>query len=139
MRTFKVFEHQARGFEAVKVGFSWPCFFFGLIWALVKKLWALAAAVAGVTAVVTVMDLAIGSIAFSMLINLAFMVGWIMLAAHGNQIRESVLYERGYRLVTELQADSPADAIARAVRPDRTRVSPRTDGSVGTSEAEATS
>lgn len=137
MRTFKVFEHQTRGFEAVKIGFSWPCFFFGLIWALAKKLWALAAVVAGVTTIVTVLDLAIGSIAFSMLINLAFMAGWIALAFHGNQIRESVLYDRGYRLVTELQADSPADAITNAIRPGRARISPRGDGTAP--EAEATS
>ena len=39
MKTFKVYEHEIYGYEAVKQGFSWPALFFGFIWALVKKLW----------------------------------------------------------------------------------------------------
>jgi hypothetical protein len=42
MKTFNVFKHPDKGFEAVKVGFSWPAFFFGILWMIAKKLWALA-------------------------------------------------------------------------------------------------
>ena len=43
MKTFKVYSHPIQGFKAVKVGFSWPAFFFGDLWMLVKRLWGLAA------------------------------------------------------------------------------------------------
>ena len=42
MKTFKVYQHPVTGYEAVKVGFSWPAFFVGFIWMLVKKLWGIA-------------------------------------------------------------------------------------------------
>jgi hypothetical protein len=39
MRTYDVYHHPTKGYEAIKRGFSWQGFFFGLFWALVKKLW----------------------------------------------------------------------------------------------------
>lgn len=44
MRTFRVYAHPTRGSEAVKVGFSWPAFWFGGFWMLAKKLWGYAIA-----------------------------------------------------------------------------------------------
>ena len=41
MKTFNVYRHSIQGFEAVKVGFSWPASLAGPIWMLVKKLWGL--------------------------------------------------------------------------------------------------
>ncbi len=43
MKTFNLYRHPTQGFEAVKVGFSWPAFFFTILWMLVKRLWGLAA------------------------------------------------------------------------------------------------
>src|SRR5262249_55792724 len=42
VKTFNVSRHPTLGFEAVKVGFSWPALFIGPLWMLVKKLWGLA-------------------------------------------------------------------------------------------------
>lgn len=39
MKTFAVYQYPTRDFEAVKQGFSWPAFFFGPVWMLIKKLW----------------------------------------------------------------------------------------------------
>jgi hypothetical protein len=39
MKTFKVFKHPTLGYQAVKIGFSWPGFLFSVIWLLMKKLW----------------------------------------------------------------------------------------------------
>ena len=36
MRVFTVYKHETKGYEAVKVGWSWPGFFFGSWWMLVK-------------------------------------------------------------------------------------------------------
>jgi hypothetical protein len=41
MKTFKIYEPPTGECEAVKQGWSWPAFFFGPIWALVKTLWGL--------------------------------------------------------------------------------------------------
>lgn len=43
MKQFKIYENEVtKQVEAVKVGWCWPAFFFGFIYALVKKSWALA-------------------------------------------------------------------------------------------------
>ena len=36
MKVFTVYKHESKGYEAVKVGWSWPGFFFGPWWMLVK-------------------------------------------------------------------------------------------------------
>ena len=37
MKTYKIFKNPTGQYEAVKQGWSWPAFFFGGIWACVKK------------------------------------------------------------------------------------------------------
>ena len=41
-----------RGFVRVKTGFSWPAFFFGGIWAIVKGLWLVAVAMCALDALI---------------------------------------------------------------------------------------
>ncbi len=36
MKQYKIYEHPAGAIEAVKLGWSWPAFFFVSIWALFK-------------------------------------------------------------------------------------------------------
>ena len=36
MKTFQVYKHPIAGIEAIKVGFSFPAFFFGWIWMFIK-------------------------------------------------------------------------------------------------------
>jgi len=43
VKTFNIYHHPIHGYEAVKVGFSWPAFFFAFIWMLLKRLWLHAA------------------------------------------------------------------------------------------------
>lgn len=124
MRTFRVFRHPTKGFEAVKVGFSWPCFFFGVLWTLAKRLWVLFFALLGAVILISVVEFAItsnmsyeGAVMVSLVLNLLFMVAWVVLAAKGNDFREDNLRERGYRLVGEYHAGSPSDAIAAASQP----------------------
>ena len=40
MAMFRIYQHPMRGIEAVKVGFSWPGFFFTWIWMFTKQMWA---------------------------------------------------------------------------------------------------
>lgn len=39
MKEFQVYKHPIIGIETIKVGFSFPAFFFGWIWMFIKKLW----------------------------------------------------------------------------------------------------
>ncbi len=41
-RRYAVYSHPTLGTQAIKVGFSWPALFFGVVWMLVHKMWALA-------------------------------------------------------------------------------------------------
>ena len=41
MKTFQIYKHPISDIEAIKVGFSFPAFFFGWIWMFLKKLWVL--------------------------------------------------------------------------------------------------
>lgn len=36
MKVFTVYKHESKGYQAVKVGFSWPAFIFGGWWMLIK-------------------------------------------------------------------------------------------------------
>jgi len=46
MKEFRIYAHPGGDVEAVKTGWSWPGFFFTCLWALIKRLWAIGAAVA---------------------------------------------------------------------------------------------
>lgn len=41
MKQYKIFEHPRGEIEAVKQGWSWPGFFFNIIWAFFKQMWML--------------------------------------------------------------------------------------------------
>ena len=41
MKQYKIFENSSGSRETIKQGWSWPAFFFGFIWAFVKKMYLL--------------------------------------------------------------------------------------------------
>ena len=41
MKKYKIFVNPQGSSEAVKQGWSWPGFFFNIIWALIKRMWVL--------------------------------------------------------------------------------------------------
>ena len=45
MRHYRIFARSEKQIEAVKIGWSWPAFFFSFCWMLIKKLWWRAAGV----------------------------------------------------------------------------------------------
>lgn len=124
MRTFKVFDHPNASAEAVKVGFSWPCLFFGIFWTLAKRLWLVAGIVGGLTVLsVLIEELLIDSMSYqdaasvSMVFNLLFWVGWLVFSAKANEVREGNLQARGFQLIGNIEADSPDAAIAELLAP----------------------
>lgn len=121
MKTFNVYKHPIKGIEAVKVGISWPAFFFGFFWMLVKKLWGLAGAWLAAYIVLTLIETVAeqagdsGAKAFVYLILAAgYFALWLIPALKGNSWREKNLSKRGYELVATIQSETPDAAIAQA-------------------------
>lgn len=123
MKTFKIYNHPVSGYEAVKGGFSWPSFFFTLIWLLVKRLWGLAGLWFLFTIILTLIermtDQAEQEPGFQALVYFALAGGQLALSLvpgfKGNGWRMENLKKRGFELVREVQAETPDAAIAQAV------------------------
>jgi hypothetical protein len=111
--------HPAHGYENVKSGFSWPAFFLGPIWAIVKRLWWIAAAM-------MVIDAALwfasgyaaarrdGAIA---LLYLVLVVIYAVLRGRwGNGWRRARLMRRGYRPMSDGQDSARGGSDALATR-----------------------
>ena len=123
MKTFTVSNHPPRGIEAVKVGFSWPAFFFGTIWMLTKKLWGLAGAWFAAYIVLSLIESVTdqsGESGAQALVYFILAAGyftlWLAPAFKGNKWREENLSKRGYEHFTTVQAETPDAAVAQAVK-----------------------
>ena len=123
MKTFKVYKHPVSGIEAVKVGFSWPAFFFSVIWMLMKKLWALALLWFGLYFVLGLIETVTTSAEESEaqgLVYLLLLAGYVALnlmpGFKGNQWREANLVKRGYELGGTVQTATPDAAVAQVVK-----------------------
>lgn len=122
MKTFKVYKHPTRGLEAVKVGFSWPGFLFGIFWMLLKKLWAASLLWFGLYIVFSLVETVTNQSeagGAQALVYLLLVAGYIALSLipgfQGNQWRETNLTKRGFAIVGTPQAETPDAAIANVV------------------------
>lgn len=115
MKTYKIFENPQGQREAVKVGWSWPAFFFNMIWALVKKMYLL-----GIGLLVAFFFLGfVGGLsgqsteqAIGVITNIASFVLAIIFGASGNKWRESNLQKREFDLKDTVSAKTPENAIS---------------------------
>ncbi len=119
MKTFKVFRHPVKGFDVVKVGFSWPALFFGIIWMLIKKLygwfflWIAMFILLSLVEVVTVQSIeSIEKIIVSLIIIIGYWALWLIPGFKGNKWREKNLQKRGYELIDTIQAETRDAALA---------------------------
>jgi hypothetical protein len=120
MKQFRVFRHPVRGFEAVKVGVSWPAGFFSVFWLLAKKLWGWAGFWLGVAVVLSFVEQAADSASETgakVLLYLIDATGWLVTGLipwlKGNTWRESNLRARGYEFVAVTEAQTPDAAISQ--------------------------
>ncbi|BBF66582.1 DUF2628 domain-containing protein [Acidithiobacillus sp. 'AMD consortium'] len=121
MKTYHVFEHPTRGLEAVKVGVSWPGFFFGFFWMLVKKMWGWALLFLAIDIVRGLFQMSIThgqppASAANLGFALVGLVLGIIVGAYGNGWRESNLRNRGYVSVATVEAKTPDGALAQYAR-----------------------
>ena len=119
MKTFQVYTHPQAATEAVKVGFSWPAFFFSFFWMLAKRLWGVAALWFSAYFLCAIIEKVAnpenangGSPALFLLVAAVYFILWLLPAFKGNQWREKNLTKRGYQLQGTVQAASPEGALA---------------------------
>ena len=120
MKQFKIYENPQGTFAAVKVGFCWPAFFFGIFWTLFAKLWKVAIVIfvaslfinmlggsAHTAGAKEVMDLVSSLFGFAVMLILGF---------KGNEWRSKDIEARGYELNGTEIANNKDGAIAQYVR-----------------------
>lgn len=118
MKRFEVFQHPTLGYEAVKVGFSWPGFFFGPFWAAIKQMWLPAAIIFLVVIALVTVESSLDQsgdntavMASLLQLGLAVFIGF-----QGNEWRRGSLRKRGYNSVSTVEATNPESAIATLTR-----------------------
>lgn len=112
MKHYKVFKHPSGLTEAVKQGWSWPAFFFGALWALVKGMWGVAV---GVFVASLALGLFLGSLGGNEgdgLVNILSIIINLIFGASGNSWLESKLVSRGYKQVDTVTASNSEGAVA---------------------------
>lgn len=125
--TYHIYQHPISGYEAVKVGFSWPAFFFGIFWMLFKKLWIPAAlwfsfgiAVGAIREIAIVLESELLAMLYFVLLGGDLVVIFIV-AFKGNEWRRKNLVKRGFELMQKLEAETPEAAIAFVAKQGATR------------------
>ena len=93
-----MFRHSTLGFQAVKVGFSWPGCLFSILWVFVKKTLGYGFGILGIIILFT-------------FFGVYFFVGF-----KGNEWRVSNLQKRRFELVDTLQAENPDAGIGKVAK-----------------------
>lgn len=114
MKTFKIFESPLGKKEAVKVGWSWPAFWFFFIWILVKKLYFIASIIWSLLIIIIFVEIEVGT-ADTISSIFSFIIG-IVGGIQGNKWRENNLIQRGFISKTTIQAMTPEGALALFVQ-----------------------
>ena len=121
MKNYDVYKHPVRGSEAVKEGFSWPAFFFGLLWMLSKGLWGYAGVWFVAFLVCTSIEKAVDHLApggssaiIYLLLAASYLALWLVPAFRGNGWRANKLIRRGFTSVGAVAAQTPDAALAQS-------------------------
>jgi hypothetical protein len=126
VKTFHVYLHPARGYEAVQEGTCLPALCFNVLWLLFRGLVVPAAVITGAGALLVGAELTAGqnavddvqTWAFRVLMAAGVLVVWLTPFLYGNRWRHADLLRRGFAQVACLAARSGDDAIARALSLD---------------------
>ena len=123
IKSFKIYKHPAQGYEVVKVGFSWPGFFFTWIWAFVKKLWVQGIVLMFAVFIANSLGFAIsgGGFAGSLVGLLVSLIPMYITGQNGNEWREKSMLPRGYQLERAVTATTAEGALAKAIKPTEER------------------
>ncbi|MDH2297107.1 DUF2628 domain-containing protein [Cobetia sp. 29-18-1] len=110
MASFRILTHPQHGTRAVKIGWSWPAFFFGMFWALYKRMWLLAGSLFGF---IVLSSLFIPATMEGQLISNVLFLGLnLTISFKGNQWYASLLETQGYQEQAHVSGRNPDDALA---------------------------
>ena len=109
MKRYKIYKSPLGMIEAVKKGWSWPGFFFSLIWLLVKKIYVTAGIIWFIAIVIVLIEVETGGTVLSTFYNLS--IG-VIVGLGGNQWRIKNLVSRGFIFKTTVRAKTPEGALA---------------------------
>ena len=119
MKTFNVYKNPDQAVEAVKIGFSWPAFCFGVIWKLVKKLWVFAGGWLALYLALSLAEKITDNLndeglqgVIYLLLAAAYIALWLIPGFKGNKWREIILLSRGYVYKDTLNGNNSDAAIA---------------------------
>ncbi|MBK6618164.1 MAG: DUF2628 domain-containing protein [Nitrosomonas sp.] len=117
MSQYTIFSDSTGEFEAIKAGWSWPAFFFNVIWALTKGMWVLVVAIlllfliAGMFVRMTHGDI--------MWTNGLSLVVSLLMGATANSLQAKKLATYGFEPIATVSANSPEQAITRYLEHNR--------------------
>jgi|WetSurMetagenome_2_1015567.scaffolds.fasta_scaffold209201_2 hypothetical protein len=116
MRTYTIFQSPDGRIEAVKHGFSWPGFLFGIVWMLFKRLWMYAAISFGVLFILGLLDSinegTSASEGMHNILTVAYCLISALIGAFGNLWRQTNLRKRGFESITTVEGHSVEGAIS---------------------------
>ena len=122
--TFRGFHHPILGYEAVKVGFSWPALLLGPIWMSSKQLWGLAVLWLLIYIALAVMEAFTydssdrsTQVILSVVLVSVYLTLWLVPGIKGNAWRAADLRRRGYRTIKKVQASTPEEAVRMTESP----------------------
>jgi Protein of unknown function (DUF2628) len=100
-----------RDIRLVKEGFSWPAFFFSILWALWCRLWL---AAAGILAAELLLSAALTLLGADEMTQAAISVGFaVLLGVVANDIKRWTLFRHGYLQVAVVTGDDRDSAERR--------------------------
>ena len=114
MKTYNIYKHPMGPIEAVKIGWSWPAFFFSWIWAFVKGLNAIGATILIAAILLGIMSME--SQFADALITIGGLSVSIWLGAQGNELRTNNLRKKGYEFIKTVNAETPEGALASSLK-----------------------
>lgn len=116
MKTYEIFENPKTGeYKAVKLGWSWPAFFFTFIWALYNKLWTVVVGqMFGLGMFFIIISSREPDFDIEAAVSIIGIVLCLMYGSYGNKWlkQEGVAFSKGFTKSATLVAQNPKSAIA---------------------------
>ena len=115
MKVFTVYKHESKGYEAVKVGFSWPAFFFNVWWMLFKGFFVL---FISYSVIFLFMNVYYDSViddpytGYDLFVLVLGLIMWFYPAFNGNSWLHKKFLDKSYLEIKSVSASSKEAAIA---------------------------
>ncbi len=116
MKTFNIYANPQKQYKAVKIGWSWPGFFFCIVWALIKQMWAVAGILFAVFFVIGMLTAGMPEDVSNGLLNILSLGASLLVGFQGNNWVRANLLSRGYELIDTVTATNKEAAIALFLR-----------------------